>query len=390
MHQLKPVLLPGICALLLSSCAAESPRPLVDPAAVRFPLAEAGALDIEGTVVGQPRAKDGIIYFATREGFLTAVVAPARQVFWRFKADHPVSAGPELSEDHVLFRDDGHVLYVLDPKGALLMKRRAAGTVTTAVREHRGRIYFGTEEGRIQALDSGAPGGSRPAWEYEAPGPVTAGPVFAGELVLFGTSDGRLIALDHAGQPVWQFGGPGPITADPAVAGERIYFGTGDKSFFCVNATTGKKIWSRRLQGAPLHPAHVHGSRVAVAASNSVVYFLSRRGGSILSWELVPSRVVHEPAAAGTVLIISSAAPRLAAIDLKSGKRLGEHLTSGLLSTGALWVSPLVVGFEEDGASGRQKLVFLERRPDPPPAFGEKQRNTTSRSGTTALKRTPR
>ncbi|MFO7733993.1 MAG: PQQ-binding-like beta-propeller repeat protein [Candidatus Aminicenantes bacterium] len=287
------------------------------------------------------------------------MVAPARQVFWRFKADHSVSAGPELSEDHVLLRDDGHVLYVLDPTGALLTKIRPAGIVTTAVRERRGRIYFGTEEGRIQALDSGAPGGSRPAWEYEAPGPVTAGPVFAGDRVLFATASGRVMALDAAGGVVWEFAAEAPIAADPVVADGRVYFGSEDKSFYCLSASTGKKRWSRRLQGVPLHPAHVHGSRVAVAASNSVVYFLSRRGGSILSWELVPSRVVHEPAAAGTVLIISSASPRLSALDLKSGKRLGEHLTSGLLSAGALWVSPLVVAVEEDENTGRQKLVFL-------------------------------
>ena len=371
MRRKKRLCFPVVLLVSISCCARDAQRPLVDPTGVRFPLAEAGALDIDGTVVGQPRAKDGVIYFATREGFLTAVVAPARQVFWRFKADHPVSAGPELSEDHVLLKDDGHVLYVLDPKGALLMKIRPAGIVTTAVRERRGRIYFGTEEGRALALDSSTSNDVRPVWEHEASGPVTAGPVFAGELVLFGTSDGRLIALDHAGKPAWQFGGPGPIIADPVVAGGRVYFGTGDKSFFCVNATTGKRIWSRRLQGAPLHPALVHGSRVAVAASNSVVYFLSRRGGSILSWELVPSRVVHELSSVGPALLISSAGPRLSAYDLKSGKRLGEHIVQGQWAAGAVWVSPFVIGFEEDGASGRQRLVFLERRPDLPPASGK-------------------
>ncbi|MBP1661390.1 MAG: hypothetical protein H6P95_2582, partial [Candidatus Aminicenantes bacterium] len=55
-------------------CAWHEKKPLVDPFPPRFPLVEAGSLDIDGHVVGQPRARDGILYFATREGSLTAVV----------------------------------------------------------------------------------------------------------------------------------------------------------------------------------------------------------------------------------------------------------------------------------------------------------------------------
>jgi len=238
--------------------------------------------------------------------------------------------------------------------------------VTTAVRERAGRIYFGTEDGRIQAWDVGAKAGDGPVWTYEGSAPVAAGPVFAGELVLFGTSDGRLLALDGSGTLAWDFAARGPVTADPAVAGDCVYFGTGEMSFFCLDARTGKKRWSRRLQGAPLHPALVHGSRVAVAASNSVVYVLSRRGGSILSWQIVGSRIVHEPAAAGPVLLFASSGRGIAAHDLKAGRRIGEHLSSGQWVAGPVWVPPFVVGFEEDEVSGRQHLVIFEHRAGPP------------------------
>lgn len=320
-------------------------------------------LEIEGTVVGQPRARDGIVYFATREGFLTAVVVPARQVLWRFRADHSVSALPELGENHILLRDDENVLYVLDTRGSLVLEKQLDEAVTSAVRENRGRVYFGTASGKAVALDLSANGAQ--AWEYQAAATISAGPVFAGDLLIFSAADGRLLALDHAGKLVWEFIAKGAITVDPAAGNGRLYFGTEERFLYCLNAATGKKIWARRIQGAPLHPTLVRGRRLVVPASNSVVYFLSSRGGSILSWESVPSRIVHEIAATGPLILVSSAAPNLTAYDFATGERAGEHLASGPLAAGALWVSPFIVLIVEDEESGRQRLVFLKPRAAP-------------------------
>ena len=343
------------------NCAVPRKGPLIDPFPLRFPLIEAGTLEIEGTVAGQPRARDGIVYFATREGFLTAVVVPARQVLWRFKADQSISVSPELGESHILLRDDANVLYVIDFRGSLVLKKQIDEAVASAVRENKGRIFFGTASGKVVTLDLSANGAQ--AWEYRAASAITAGPVFSGDLVIFGAADGRLLALDHTGKPVWEFAAKGAIIADPTVADGRLYFGTENRFFYCLNAATGKKIWSRRLQGAPLHPALVLGRRLVVPASNSVIYFISRRGGSILSWEAVPSRVVHDPAAAGPVILVSSGGSSLAALDFSTGKRLGEHLASGPLAAGALWVSPFIVLVVGDEESGRQRLIFLRPQP---------------------------
>jgi outer membrane protein assembly factor BamB len=354
----------AVIGLAFACCAGSANRPLVDPFPLRFPLFEAGTMDIEGSIVGQPRARDGIVYFATREGFLTSVVVPARQVLWRFKADHAISVSPELGETRVLLRDDGNIVYIVDLRGSLILKKQLDEAATTAVREDRGKIYFGTASGRIFSLDRPA-GGAR-LWEYTAAAPaaaVTAGPVFAGNLILFGSADGRLIALDQAGKLVWEFIAKGAIAVDPAVAEGRLYFGTLDRFFYCLNAVTGKTLWSRRLQGAPLHPALIHRRRLVVPASNSVVYFLSRRGGSILSWESVPSRIVHELAAAGPLILVSSATPSLVGLDVSTGKRVGQHLASGPLAAGALWVSPFIVLVTGDEESERQRLVFLRPQP---------------------------
>ena len=346
------------------NCTVPRKGPLVDPSVVHFPLAEAGTLEIEGTVAGQPRAQDGIVYLATREGFLTAVVVPARQILWRFKAEREVYVSPELGENLILIRDDGNIIYVLDFRGSLVLKIHINEAVTSAVRECKGRVYFGTANGKVMALDLST--GGEKLWEFTAAAPdaaITAGPVFFDDLVIFGAADGKLAALDRSGKLIWEFAAKGAIATDPTVADGRLYFGTENRFFYCLNAATGKKSWARRIQGAPLHPALVYGRRLVVPASNSVIYFISRRGGSILSWEAVPSRIVHEPTLAGPLVLITSQGPHLVSYDIKTGKRLGEHLTPGPLGAGALWISPFIVLFTEREDSGRQRLVFLSPQP---------------------------
>jgi outer membrane protein assembly factor BamB len=304
---------------MVSFSAAPAKKPLVDPFPLRFPLVEAGTLEIEGHVVGQPQAQNGIVYFATREGYLTAVVVPSRSMLWRVGVDHPITGGPELRDGKITVKDDAGVVRVLDLKSRILGKEITDESAVLTAGDKDGRRY------RVKAA-------------------------------------GGLQALDGAGRQLWEFDSEGTISAEPAVRGGRVYFGTADRFFYCLNASTGKPIWSRRLQGAALHPSVIRDGFVAVAASNSVVYRLSAKGGSILSWEAIPSRVVYELAEAGPVVLVSSAAPTITAFDLRAGKRAGQYEAPGVLAAGAVWSPPYVVLFVEDAASDRQRMAFLRSR----------------------------
>jgi len=362
-------------ALSAAACSAAIEKPLVDPVGFALPLVEAGPLEIDGQVAGQPLARDGIVYCATRDGWLTAVVVRSRSVLWRFRAGQTLSRGPELGDGRLILVDDSNTLHVINSQGVPILAQTIEAKVVTASREQGGRVFFATEGGCIMALDIAS--GGTPAWVFRDPSSdaaVTAGPVFAGGLVLFGRSDGRLLAFKTSGELVWQRRIGGAINSDPLFDRGRVFVGTEDRIFSSLKASNGRKIWSRRLQGAPLGPAVASGRRLALAASNSVVYLLARRGGSIVSWAAVPSRIIHEPVAARPALLISSAEPGLLALDGETGEMLGRYAATGSQPAGPLWVSPFVVLFDEDAESGRQRMIVLETRPlatmDRTPALG--------------------
>jgi outer membrane protein assembly factor BamB len=238
---------------------------------------------------------------------------------------------PQARDDVLTFAtDDGFLTAVVIPSRAILWRRPGPG-----------------DAGGATLRSVSAEGGSFQAGA-EAP--------------LLQVEGDRLRAFDAGGSLIWEFAADGTISAEPAVSSGRVYFGTGTRWFYCLNAATGKVKWRRRLQGAPLHPAVISGGTVVVAASNSVIYLLSARGGSILSWETVPSRVVYELAAAGPLVLVSSASADVTALDIKTGKSADHYLASGPLLTGAVWSPPYVVVFVEDAGSGRQRIVFLRSR----------------------------
>jgi outer membrane protein assembly factor BamB len=368
-----------LLSAVFSACAGPpAAKPLVDPFPLRFPLAEAGRVAIDGHVTGRPGAYGGVVYYSTREGYLTAVGAPSGGMLWRFKADHSFSTSPVVSGDFVLIRDDGGILYGISrATGELFYRTAIPAAATDVVGIFDGGTFLGTAEGAWISLD---PGG-RIGGEYRLPGPqakITAGPapVFDRyswlDLLLFGCADGRLVAVKPKGKLAWEFRARGAIQPGLGQSGKIVLFGDSDRMFYCLDAATGRVKWRRRLQGAPVHAAVVIGKTVTVAASNSVVYHLSAKGGSVLSWEAVPSRIVYEPAPAGSLVLISSATSTLFALDPRTGKRAGQYEAPGLLVCGAVWAPPFVVLFVEDKDSGLQRLVFLTPS-QPVPASREKK-----------------
>jgi outer membrane protein assembly factor BamB len=206
------------------------------------------------------------------------------------------------------------------------------------------------------------------AGTFDIDGQIAGQPRVRDGVLHFVTRDGYLTELVVSTRTVLRRHKDADPTAESVppdtrvAAGNRVYTGSADRMFYCLDASTGKVKWKRKLQGALLHPPIVAGRRIAVVASNSTIYFLSARGGSIHSWEAIPSRIVFEPFRAGTLLLVSPAADRLFVFDLRTGERIGQHLTSGTLVAGAVWSSPSVVLFEEAPDTGRQRIVFLRSR----------------------------
>ena len=82
--------------------------------------------------------------------------------------------------------------------------------------------------------------------------------------------------------PAWTFASEGPITGSPVAANGKVYFGSFDKNFYCVDSTTGAKIWSYtvgyRIRSTPA----VVGTTVYLGPDDGFVYAFNANTGALL------------------------------------------------------------------------------------------------------------
>jgi outer membrane protein assembly factor BamB len=101
-----------------------------------------------------------------------------------------------------------------------------------------GVVFAATRDGRLHAVDarSGktlwgvATGADRALpWGHESGDLYLSSPTASGDLVLFGSGDGRLYALDRrSGKERWRVETGGRIRSTPSIANGRVFVGSGD------------------------------------------------------------------------------------------------------------------------------------------------------------------
>ena len=265
----------------------------------------------------------GRLYVTSAFGSVSALDLSSGEVIWTNRFDAPVTAAPTYAGDH---------LYVV-----------ASDSTGWALEAATGR-----EDWQL----SGAP----------SPSSMVGGaaPAMAGDLVLFPTPGGKLIAAQRdTGQVMWRRAVAGTrigmayasvtdVTGDPVVQGDVIYVGNQSGRVMALNRRDGRPIWTAdEAAYGPVWPAG--GSIFLLSDRNRVVRLDADSGEFIWGAELPLYTQERErrragifphygPVLAGGRLIVGSGDGSMRSFDPTSG----EVIREASLSAGAA-VSPIVV-----------------------------------------------
>src|SRR6266536_5209746 len=93
-------------------------------------------------------------------------------------------------------------------------------------------------------------------WSFKTGGPVKSSAAIVGGRVFIGSGDGQVYALDlGSGKKVWAAKTGGPVDSSPLVLGGKVFFGSVDSSLYAVEAGSGKQVWKYetgdKILGAP-------------------------------------------------------------------------------------------------------------------------------------------
>jgi outer membrane protein assembly factor BamB len=317
-------------------------------------------------------------------------------VRWAFRTEGAVRASPTVAGDAVFIGStDGH-LYALDrDRGGELWRFDAGSSINATAAVAGDLVFFGDRAGVLRALDRAdgrlvwafATGEDMPLpWGNEGWDYYTSSPAVAGGVVLFGSGDGILYAVDaRSGRERWRYATEGVIRSSPAVADGVVYVGSADGSLHAVDLPTGEGRWKYDTEGHGLvsadfgfdrrsiqsSPAVVSGS-VVFGARDGYLYAVDQATGALrwrfdhqVSW-CITSPAVHD----GVVFAGSSDGLFAHAVDLGTGEELWRTTTgSRVFASPALSGETVLVGdhggtlFALDRSSGIERWQFRTGAP---------------------------
>jgi len=199
-----------------------------------------------------------------------------------------------------------------------------------------GVVYFATgkigEEGSMHAVNAKT---SQELWSFPH-GSLQSGPAVAGELVYFGSHDGRFYAVRRdSGGEEWSFGSGGPVRTSPAVSGGLVFFTSGrDGYLYALDAVSGKQVWKHGYKGTAAAPA-ADGDTVYLSTGRQI-FDTTFRGELIAldartgrkKWQIERDReFITSPAIADGIVVAAANDGWLYACDAKSGKVLWRNET---------------------------------------------------------------
>src|SRR5207342_2232043 len=120
--------------------------------------------------------------------------------------------------------------------------RFRAGVVETSPLLAGGRVYFGSWDRRVYALDART---GRLDWSFSTGDKVKGGVAFAHRTIFVGSYNGHLYALDaRSGRVRWVAGAGalGGLYATPSVANGRVFVGSTNGRVYAFASSSGKLL----------------------------------------------------------------------------------------------------------------------------------------------------
>ncbi|MBS0382649.1 MAG: outer membrane protein assembly factor BamB [Proteobacteria bacterium] len=156
-----------------------------------------------------------------------------------------------------------------------------------------GKLYVISTDGRIEALDAAT---GKTLWrqstrvgdgfwlfKHKKPGPdarYAGGPSVLGNLLVVGTLDGHVYAMDAAtGKQLWSAEVDDEVISPPAIEAGTVYARTNSGEVYAFDANTGERKWVYDQASVPLLSLRGNG---ALLATHGVVMFGSDDGNIVL------------------------------------------------------------------------------------------------------------
>lgn len=186
-----------------------------------------------------PAYGNGLIFAAKTDGKLYAINADSGQLVWTYKSEYDIRVAPAYANGQVFVAEFNGLFSMLDAKSGKRLNGGGAGSAINTPTVNGGNVYYSSWDGSIHAVQIKD---VIPLWDAKVNEPITSKPVIGGGMLIIQTANGKVAAFSEKdGSQLWEYDSNGGDTeADPVFAGNNILAGTGDKRILVLDAKSGR------------------------------------------------------------------------------------------------------------------------------------------------------
>ncbi|HXG68962.1 MAG TPA: PQQ-binding-like beta-propeller repeat protein [Blastocatellia bacterium] len=260
-----------------------------------------------------PCAGSEAVFIGDLSGMLHAVSREDGRGLWTFKTNGEIKSSPVLVDGKVLIGSYDEHLYCLSASnGAVLWKVRTNGYVHGTPAVHNGMAFVtGCDEiFRAIRISDG-----REMYRVASGAYTGASPAIVGQFAYYGTFNNDVLGVNLTTRRIaWRYRHPQrqfPFYASAAVEAGRVVVGGRDKMVHCIDANTGKSVWTFATRARVESSPALAGNRVYVGSNDGRFYVLDFQTGAKL-WEFnAGAPLSASPAIASGRIVIGSQDGRL-------------------------------------------------------------------------------
>ena len=242
-----------------------------------------------------------------------------------------VMASPLLTADlAIVATADGRLVLLDRARGTLVHEAKLASAFESSPALLDRTLWLGTDDGELLAVDAVD---GRLLYRVKLGEVVRSSPLPQGDRVFVGAVEskaaGALVAMDaRSGKPLWKRK-LGPVFSSPALASGLVLVGSDDESLHAVDAQTGALAWSRPLSARVRATPAVLGDVAVVADFKGRVAAVKTADGSVL-WSQELGQPVYSSAALTPALcVVGCHDGHVHGLSLASGERVFDVATGG-------------------------------------------------------------
>ena len=295
------------------------------------------------------------VFIGSQNQFVYAFEPESGEKKWEYFVGSNIQSSPLVMGDYLYVAAENGFVHKLNAKEGTLVKKITIGGIllSTPYGERAGKdgsdyIYIGT--GNTNSVVAYDVKGDSVEWTFPTGAEVYSSPTLFDTLVVFGSYDGKVYAVDKEdGQMVWEFdpGTGGKFYSSPTIAGSRVYIGSFDNKMYALKINDGSQLWSYPTQGIIQSSPISYGGFTIFGSNDGTLYCVDSFG--VETWKVKTNdRIVSSPYAYQQVIYVGSYDYSIYAINIIDGTIRWQFPTKALnKSTPMVYNNRLYVGSHE-------------------------------------------